>query len=42
MMWVQYDGVGRTVRKGLNFTERGFGVRRRWAAPTADTRRSAS
>jgi len=25
--WVGYDGVGRTVRNGLNFTERGFGVR---------------
>jgi 2-dehydro-3-deoxygluconokinase len=25
--WIQYDGVGRTVRNGLNFTERGFGVR---------------
>lgn len=25
--WVEYDGVGRTVRNGLNFTERGFGVR---------------
>src|SRR5437588_11838953 len=25
--WVQYDGIGRTVRNGLNFTERGFGVR---------------
>jgi 2-dehydro-3-deoxygluconokinase len=25
--WVKYDGVGRTVRNGLNFTERGFGVR---------------
>ncbi len=25
--WVQSDGVGRTVRNGLNFTERGFGVR---------------
>src|SRR5215813_6971422 len=24
---VKYDGVGRTVRNGLNFTERGFGVR---------------
>ena len=22
-----YDGIGRTVRNGLNFTERGFGVR---------------
>ncbi len=25
--WVPYDGVGRVVRNGLNFTERGFGVR---------------
>ena len=25
--WVDYDGVGRKVRNGLNFTERGFGVR---------------
>jgi 2-dehydro-3-deoxygluconokinase len=25
--WTGYDGVGRTVRNGLNFTERGFGVR---------------
>ena len=25
--WVPYDGVGRTVRNGLNFTERGFGTR---------------
>jgi 2-dehydro-3-deoxygluconokinase len=25
--WVADDGVGRTVRNGLNFTERGFGVR---------------
>jgi 2-dehydro-3-deoxygluconokinase len=25
--WVRYDGVGRTVRNGLNFTERGFGIR---------------
>jgi len=23
------DGIGRTVRNGLNFTERGFGVSRR-------------
>lgn len=27
LRWVAYDGVGRTVRNGLNFTERGFGVR---------------
>src|SRR5260370_38400811 len=25
--WVADDGVGRTVRNGLNFTERGFGIR---------------
>lgn len=25
--WVPYDGTGRDVRNGLNFTERGFGVR---------------
>src|ERR1044072_2704480 len=25
--WVKFDGVGRTGRNGLNFTERGFGVR---------------
>jgi 2-dehydro-3-deoxygluconokinase len=25
--WVQFDGVGRAVRNGLNFTERGFGIR---------------
>src|SRR5262245_8871746 len=24
--WVEYDGVGRSVRNGLNFVERGFGV----------------
>ncbi len=27
VQWKQYDGIGRTVRNGLNFTERGFGVR---------------
>lgn len=25
--WVPYDGIGRAVRNGLNFTEKGFGVR---------------
>jgi len=25
--WTAYDGIGRRVRNGLNFTERGFGVR---------------
>jgi len=27
LRWVPYDGVGRAARNGLNFTERGFGVR---------------
>ena len=27
LRWVPYDGVGRGARNGLNFTERGFGVR---------------
>src|SRR5471030_1367624 len=27
LKWVAYDGIGRAVRNGLNFTERGFGVR---------------
>ncbi|MFO8026939.1 MAG: sugar kinase [Opitutales bacterium] len=25
--WVDYDGIGREVRNGMNFTERGFGIR---------------
>lgn len=27
VLWVPFDGIGRSVRNGLNFTERGFGVR---------------
>jgi 2-dehydro-3-deoxygluconokinase len=27
VQWVPYDGIGRDVRNGLNFTERGFGIR---------------
>ena len=27
IQWVPYDGIGRTVRNGLNFTERGYGIR---------------
>ena len=38
--WVPYDGVGRTVRNGLNFTERGFGVR--GAVGTSDRGHSAA
>ncbi|MBE5821700.1 MAG: sugar kinase [Clostridiales bacterium] len=25
--WMKYDGIGRSVRNGINFTERGYGVR---------------
>ncbi len=25
--WVDYDGIGRSVRNGLNFVERGYGIR---------------
>ena len=27
LRWIPFDGVGRTVRNGLNFTERGYGAR---------------
>lgn len=27
LRWVPFDGIGRSVRNGLNFTERGFGSR---------------
>jgi 2-dehydro-3-deoxygluconokinase len=27
IVWKDFDGIGRSVRNGLNFTERGFGVR---------------
>ena len=27
VLWRDFDGIGRNVRNGLNFTERGFGVR---------------
>lgn len=27
IQWIPYDGIGRKVRNGLNFTEKGFGVR---------------
>lgn len=27
LRWLPYDGIGRSVRNGLNFTERGFGPR---------------
>jgi len=38
--WVPYDGIGRTVRNGLNFTERGFGLR--GAVGTSDRANSAA
>jgi len=33
--WVKYDGVGRTVRNGLNFTERGLAYAQLSVAPIA-------
>ncbi|MEM0970849.1 MAG: sugar kinase, partial [Verrucomicrobiota bacterium] len=27
LQWRDYDGIGREVRNGLNFTERGYGIR---------------
>ena len=27
ILWRPDDGIGRSVRNGLNFTERGFGIR---------------
>lgn len=38
--WVEFDGIGRGVRNGLNFTERGFGVRA--AAGCSDRGHSAA
>ncbi|WP_437563405.1 PfkB family carbohydrate kinase [Sorangium sp. So ce542] len=40
LRWVDYDGVGREVRNGLNFTERGFGPRA--AAGCSDRGHSAA
>ncbi len=38
--WFPYDGIGREVRIGLNFTERGFGLR--GAVGVSDRARSAA
>lgn len=38
--WFPYDGIGRDVRIGLNFTERGFGIR--GAKGVSDRARSAA
>lgn len=40
ILWKQDDGIGRTARNGLNFTERGFGVR--GAVGCSDRARSAA
>jgi len=40
VIWSPFDGVGRNVRNGLNFTERGFGVRA--ALGTSDRAHSAA
>ncbi|MBB3206178.1 2-dehydro-3-deoxygluconokinase [Rhodopirellula rubra] len=31
--WMPYDGLGRSIRNGLNFTERGFGIRGAMGCP---------
>ncbi len=38
--WVPFDGIGRDVRNGLNFTERGFGIR--GASGTSDRGNTAA
>lgn len=38
--WVPFDGIGETVRNGINFTERGFGLR--GALGVSDRGRSAA
>ena len=38
--WMEFDGIGRAARNGLNFTERGFGVRA--AAGCSDRGHSAA
>jgi 2-dehydro-3-deoxygluconokinase len=40
LRWAPYDGIGRNVRNGLNFTERGFGIR--GAAGCSDRANSAA
>jgi 2-dehydro-3-deoxygluconokinase len=40
VVWRPYDGIGRSVRNGLNFVERGFGVRA--ALGTSDRAHSAA
>ena len=41
LRWVPYDGIGRRVRNGLNFTERGFGCAAHSAHLIAPTARQA-
>ena len=38
--WMPYDGIGRNVRNGLNFIDRGFGIR--GAAGTSDRANTAA
>ena len=40
LLWREDDGIGRSIRNGLNFTERGFGIR--GAAGTSDRGNSAA
>jgi 2-dehydro-3-deoxygluconokinase len=40
VQWKEFDGIGRDVRNGINFTERGFGIR--GAKGTSDRGHTAS
>jgi len=40
--WLKYDGIGRTVRNGLNFTSAATVYAPRWAALTEAIRRSGT
>lgn len=40
IQWKKFDGIGRTSRNGLNFTERGFGIR--GASSTSDRGHTAT
>ncbi len=40
IQWLEHDGIGRNVRNGINFTERGFGIR--GAKGTSDRGHSAA
>ena len=40
LIWREFDGLGRNTRVGLNFTEKGFGIRAALGAGRAAPRRT--